>query len=536
MNGNTVNSRISSNVIFPSVLAAAFLLIFVPYSYSVFLSARKQEYGILASLGMGRRESQKWLLMESLVLGAAALGASFAAGTVLSLFFYGTASHVIGIAALKWEIPCKAYLATALLFGIVSAITAALQGIQLLGRQIRPLLLAPYRAETKGWGYQRMKKIFPGYMERRLLEHSLLARHKRDWAVRYAFSALLIGCALYLAGFCSVLSASLLEDAERYCPYDLAYSAFLGYNSISEQDLRDTLSRHHVSVTEEQQLPYLRDPAFNYLAVSEVNRVFGCHYRVPAGSFLNLFQYELQDGYGHNLAEVSHISLKTGKKLYSCGSEVKILFNQNPALAERTLVLNDGDFEEILSSGSYWEGQMHLCRLQDWRAASEGIEALQSLLREANGLTPEEQWQFYRASSKTEEYQIALQSGRFACFLMGFVVILLLMAACLLIHFRIAAEQEESRRTMRSLYMVGATGAERFRLCLYLNRMRFLPPFAAALLLALPLSYQTGEMIYHSGNIWCATVGLADLALLLAMAAFTGRYSKKAFGQFKGKP
>ena len=64
MGGATVDSLISSNVIFPSILAAAFLLLFVPYSYSVFLSARKREYGILFSLGMSRLESWKCLLAE----------------------------------------------------------------------------------------------------------------------------------------------------------------------------------------------------------------------------------------------------------------------------------------------------------------------------------------------------------------------------------------------------------------------------------------------------------------------------------------
>ncbi len=533
MTGHDVNFMIASNIIFPSILAAAFLLVFAPYSYSVFLSARKQEYGILSSLGMSPMESWKWLLAESIVLGAIALGAAFLAGTLLSLFFYGVISHVIGITALKWAFPYKAYLATALLYGLVLAITAALQGIQLLGRRIRPLLLAPYRAEAKGRGYQWMEKIFPDYMGRHLLEFSLLARHKRDWAARSAFSSLLIGCALYLAGFCTVFSASVLQDLEHYCPYDLAYSEFLGQNRISGNALRNALSQHQVSITAEKQLPYLRDPAFNYLPVSGANQILGCDYQVPEGSFLNLFQYELQDGYGHDLTEVSHISLRTGKELHSCGSDIKILFNQNPTLAERTLILNDADFNQMLSSGYYWEGRMHLFHLQYWEDASEGIEALQSLLLEANGLTPEEQWQFYRATSKTEDFQIARQSSQFAYFLMGFVEILLLMAACLLIHFRIAAEREENRRAMQSLFMVGATASERLHLCLFKNRMRFLPPFAAASLAALPFSYKTGEMVYHSGNIWCMAVGLLGLASIFAMAKFTGYYSKREFESYE---
>lgn len=526
MEGQAVDAMVSSNIIFPSFLAASFLILFVPYSYSVFLSARKQEYGIMFSLGMSRLECLKCLLWEGLALFAIILAASFFAGTVLSFFFYEIISHVIGIIAMQWGIPYKAYAVTALFYGITLIITAAFQVIGLLRSRIRSLLLAPYQAERGGRGYQWLRKLFPNYVRNHLLEFSLLARHKKNWAVRYGFSALLVGSVLYLISFCAVLQSALLRDVENYCPYDLIYSEIFGQNHISEDELKDTLLRHDVSIEEDTQISYVRDAAFNYFAMSEVNEKLGCNYKVPEGTFLNLFQYEMEDGVEHDVWEADHISLKLDDKkelgLRSCGSDIRILFNKGSAQADYTLILNDADFDRIKSDRNYWFGTMHLIKLQDWKNSTVGIVAFQSFLQEANGLTPEEQW-YFRAVSKIERFELANQSGHFAIFLLCFVEMLLLMAAYLLIYSGIAAEQEENSRLTKSLFLIGTTNEERFRLCLFKKRMRFLPPLMIALLISLPFIYKTGESVYHSGKLGCLAGTLAGLVLILLTMKFTKR-------------
>lgn len=529
MEGGAVNPMISYNIIFPSFLAAAFLILFVPYSYAVFLSAGKQEYGILFSLGMSRLTTWKCLFWEGIAMGTLALASSFLAGTLLSVFFFGIISHVIGITALQWEIPYKAYAVTALLYGIALAITVVFQVIGLLGSRIRSLLLAPYQAEAKGRGYGWMKKLFPNYVGNHLLECSLLVRHKREWAARYGFCALLVGSVLYLVSFCTVLQSALLRDVANYCPYDLVYSEIFGKNHISEDDLRDTLSGHGISIAEEKKISYVRDAAFNYLAVSEVNEKLGCNYKVPEGTFLNLFQYEMEDGYGHDIRENDHVSLKpdTEKELElsSCGSDIRILFNKNPTHADYTLILNDADFDRIKSDRNYRAGTIHLFRLQDWKSSSAGINALQSFLQETNGITKEEQ-RYFLATSKIESFQTASQSGQFAIFLLCFVEMLLLMAAYLLIHSGIAAEREENERAMKSLFLIGTTNEERFRLCLFKNRMRFLPPLVIALLLFLPFIYIMGESVYHSGKLGCLAGILTAVVLIFLTVKFTFFYSQ----------
>lgn len=79
-----VDSMISSNIIFPSFLSALILILFLPFSYSVFLSARKREYGVLLCLGMRRKEAVHALMLEGLTVSVLALMVALAVGTVLS--------------------------------------------------------------------------------------------------------------------------------------------------------------------------------------------------------------------------------------------------------------------------------------------------------------------------------------------------------------------------------------------------------------------------------------------------------------------
>lgn len=51
MDADIVNPLISSNIYFPSILAALFLILFLPVSCQAFFAVRKQEYGILFPWG-----------------------------------------------------------------------------------------------------------------------------------------------------------------------------------------------------------------------------------------------------------------------------------------------------------------------------------------------------------------------------------------------------------------------------------------------------------------------------------------------------
>lgn len=83
LNEEIVNSSISGNIYFPSMLSALFVVLFLPVSCRAFLASRKQEYGILFSLGMSRKEAFWHMLFENVTIAVLALAAALAVGSVL---------------------------------------------------------------------------------------------------------------------------------------------------------------------------------------------------------------------------------------------------------------------------------------------------------------------------------------------------------------------------------------------------------------------------------------------------------------------
>lgn len=136
MNERIVNSLISGNIYFPSILAALFLVFFLPVSCQVFLASRKREYGILISIGMSRKEVFENLFLENALIAVLALVSALAAGTVLSFLFFAVIRYGIGIEGLQWRLSLEPYILTVLLYAVVIALTFMLNAAGFCGKKL----------------------------------------------------------------------------------------------------------------------------------------------------------------------------------------------------------------------------------------------------------------------------------------------------------------------------------------------------------------------------------------------------------------
>ncbi len=202
MDGEIVDPSISSNIYFPSLLAALFLILFLPVSFQAFLGARRREYGVLFALGMSRREAFWHLLWETASVALLALLAALTAGTMLSLGFFAVILYGIGIRGVQWRLSPEPYKITAVLYALVLAVTFAWSGGRLLRSKIGVLLRAQRRPERGGLLFLLLGKLAPGYLRRHTPEWSFLRRHGREWRLRCVLGAIIIAC-----GFCWRVSA-----------------------------------------------------------------------------------------------------------------------------------------------------------------------------------------------------------------------------------------------------------------------------------------------------------------------------------------
>ena len=135
----------------------------------------------------------------------------------------------------------------------------------------------------------------------------------------------------------------------RYSPYDLLYVQADGKNTMSTAEASRLLSEYGVSVSADGETPFLRNGAFNLFPASELNRIAGAGYDVKPGEYLALYQYDLKDGYEHemNLSGTMRFTLKTGNlALAYAGTDVRVFFNRG-SFADVSLVLNDADYKTM---------------------------------------------------------------------------------------------------------------------------------------------------------------------------------------------
>jgi len=586
MNVRIVDSMISGNIVAPSLFVGIFLVLFIPYSNSAFQRSRKYEYGVLMTLGMSEREVLTNMLLENCVVAGISLISGFILGTAISFAFYFIIQKFIGVSGLSWYFNVDSYKWTAFLYGITILFTLVISILGFMKRQITDLIKDKFRSEKKGKSLQGLfivglifvavsilimildyrqntadmwlvslslmflglymiitqvewvgtffSELFPSYLKHHILELSFARQHHKSGRRIGIVAAWLIGFSIFFMGFCLVMIPDLLHNAATYSPYDMVYSRVFGMNKVEDKQIERLLNQNGVKVKAIHQVEYLRSRAFNILPLSQVNKEFKCNYQISKGKFLTVFQNDMSDGYRYDMTSPKTISFNCGKdimELTSAGSNIRILFNRNPTFADRTLVLNDEDYNKIASKGNeFWAGVIKLYSFNNWKESGKGIAAVQKYLLEKNHVKPMEQ-NYYKATSKIETYTTAKQSGEFLLFLMFFIFFLFCAAANIMIHFKIKAESEEEQRMLSGLYRIGVTEEEMQQMLWYKNIYYYIPQVIIGLFLGVFYNYTVTEIYGH--GLQAALYGLIAGMILVALQFVVARiYSRREMLSF----
>ena len=587
MDSRVVDSMISSNIYAPSVFVAVFLVLFVSYSNNAFLRKRKYEYGVLMTLGMSEKEVLRNMLLESLLIAGLSLISGLVLGTIIAFAFYFIIQYVIGISALQWQFNADSYKATAILYCMTVLVMLAISIAGFIKTQLIDLMKDKFRAEGKRkvWtgvfmagvvciivsalvmvvGYQSGNEsawfvslglmftglcmiiaqfeaverfiagIFPHYMKKHIVELSFVRQHHKSRSRISIIGAWLIGFSVFFAGLSAVLYPGQLQNAMTYSPYDLVYSQIFGKNQVEDREIQRLLNENGVSVKAVKQVNYLRGKAFNLLPASEVNEAFHCDYHISEGKFMTIFQYDMKDGYGHELNAPESVDIQAGgekMELRSAGYDVRILFNRNPTFSDKSLILNDADYHKIASqSREFWAGIMKLYSFDNWKASGKGVASVQKYLTEKNQVDSMEQHIYYSASSRIDAYTTATQSSEFLIFLMFFVVILLCGASNIMVHFKIKAEWEAEQRMLSGLYRIGVTTEEMLGMLRHKNMYYYMPQIAAGLFIGVFYNYTVNQSYGYGWKAagYSLLVGSVFVALQLVIVMV---YSKRELLSF----
>ncbi|CAK7023830.1 ABC transporter permease [Tissierella sp.] len=101
------------------VIIFSFAFLFVLYSLSTFLKARKKEFGILTILGMTKKDFNRLIFVENIMIGVLSILSGLIIGLALSKLFLMFTSKFLGVENLGFYFPLKAIALTTICFSII---------------------------------------------------------------------------------------------------------------------------------------------------------------------------------------------------------------------------------------------------------------------------------------------------------------------------------------------------------------------------------------------------------------------------------
>lgn len=94
------------------IILYIFTLFFLFYSMRAFLQARSKEFGILLHLGMGKRQLNRLIFTETMLIGFASIAVGTTLGFTFSKFFFMIVREIVSIPALPLYVSWKPFMLT----------------------------------------------------------------------------------------------------------------------------------------------------------------------------------------------------------------------------------------------------------------------------------------------------------------------------------------------------------------------------------------------------------------------------------------
>lgn len=106
------------------VISVIFSVCFISYSISSFLKNRSKQLGLITILGASKKQLNKLIFMENIIVGFMAIINGIILGIIFSKFFLDIANKLIGVSEFTFYFPVKAILLTTIIMGLVFYIIA----------------------------------------------------------------------------------------------------------------------------------------------------------------------------------------------------------------------------------------------------------------------------------------------------------------------------------------------------------------------------------------------------------------------------
>lgn len=136
------------------VISIGFSICFISYSVGCFLKARSHQFGLITILGASKKQINKLVFLENMIVGFASILTGIVLGLVFSKFFLDIANKVIGVSDFTFYFPVQAIIVTVVVLGLVFLAIAFFSPKLIRKKEVVRLL----KNEVTG---EKPQKLFP---------------------------------------------------------------------------------------------------------------------------------------------------------------------------------------------------------------------------------------------------------------------------------------------------------------------------------------------------------------------------------------
>ncbi|WP_313637163.1 ABC transporter permease [Paenibacillus sp.] len=509
------------------VAISIFSLLFILYSVGTFLKMRLAEFGLLTILGATRKQLNRLISLENIIIGLAAMVTGIATGLFLSKYFLMFASVILEVPELKFYMPVKAILVTITCFLIIFILISKLAPFVVRSKEIIELLKGnrkpkePPKASiwlsiagliliAAGYIIVVLQMTFPFHLgvigtlvsagtylfysqlsvftlmrltslptlffrKTNLLWISDLVYRMKDNA-RLLF-VVTITCTVSFTTMAASFAVYQTVDEEYANSYPIPFN----YSSYSSDVQRENNLSLISSKLDEEGLSY-RTVSVPFLEFDSKTAALSTQSYNRLAELLNRDTLQLKSG------EAIEVSTWTNK----ADSRITIQENETVHLGSNTLrligvvqdnifpeglfgnlyVLNDSDFEKqdsVLNKGVYYGYSV-----PDWTEASTVAEKIRAQIRTDGNA--------FKYRSSPDWYQTDQLTYKLILFVGSFISIVFFIAAGSFIYFRFYTDVQEEKVKYRNLRKIGMTIREVKKIItVQLAILFFIPILLAAL-------------------------------------------------------
>lgn len=583
MNPYTVDPMISYNIYLPTAVIMVFTVFFVPYSLRTFLKLQRYNFGIMTTLGIKTIYLYAMQAAECLCIIVFSVISGFIIGSTLHMLLFislSAAFHIdfnilpsldsykivivlyaclfIAGLCINFILQCKDQI-NQWIYGIERKKTASfrtftkyLYFISGVSAIIVSMAVMQFYNEEKNdlWVYSMPLCLIGFYLVLSGAEVFIKAAQKKvkkttlfcllsmiDFHYKEIKRVILMAVILIqFSVFFLCLAVSnhrlVLRNAVNYTPFHMQYVEMGGYNMEGEETVKSLCDEYDIRIEEFQQLEFLRNSTVNIFAESDINNIFNTEFKIKPGEFEVLYQYAVNDGYAHEKFPIQELTIKGEENekisLTYGGEETDILFNNNHALADKTVIVNDSDYEklqEIIPAG-YLQGKILMYRFKEWEKADPVVQELTKYFNEQNKIDDLHDILFYSISSRLEEVNKANESGYFLVILALVILCMFCMAANIILYYSQKININKTKEFYTKLYFIGMKHKSIMKLEHLKNCVIFTAPGLFSIFIATVYSYRVNK-IYLMENLAVFIAGCVITIIILIQFVVACIYTKK---------